>query len=516
MRRHPKLEDWRGEAFVTTLYMLDDDAYDEKYWFEADILATHAKCMRYNEDIRLNKPGAKKAYEDFKAARYRYMKLVQEHVQKVYDHGEALKRKREEEINDRFGKLGYSKSTIRRGIKCSLDRGLINYLTQCISRLKLIDADWQRIRFAHEPNIALWYCRELQYSHGVVIDARVKLVESVYDDYKRTLRPIEWLRLPPVGAVCMVPSVRDLVFKDFDTTLDRARCEETLRILPDVISAYLTSVKVLSLRALGETVQLQDAVANWPAGADDRLALATSVFSYYDGGHAISYNGLLARLSELGADILEPRSWLVEESISTRLLDARYHCESEYLPRLDSRGRSITIGLATALGLDPDTARPEDFDALDRRFFCRSEACLRKFIAMSWRDAVFHKDPSSETYCISMLDEASSAAVRANDGTHYAETKAWSCNHCCAHLNDWQSQAHVIEHVLRSHAVADPMNHVDYIRALAPVYDYRQPLRGENVSPVDVTYQDIAIELPEDDAKDEFVGWEAVDWNPII
>lgn len=159
----------------------DDDAYDEKYWFEADILATHAKCMRYNEDIRLNKPGAKKAYEDFKAARYRYMKLVQEvchalamstvcpslahriaqHVQKVYDHGEALKRKREEEyvslvivyvkqlispippsvrINDRFGKLGYSKSTIRRGIKCSLDRGLINYLTQCISRLKLIDA----------------------------------------------------------------------------------------------------------------------------------------------------------------------------------------------------------------------------------------------------------------------------------------------------------------------------------------------------------------------------------------
>lgn len=35
-------------------------------WYEADILSTQAKCMRYREDIRLEKPNAKKAY-DFKA-----------------------------------------------------------------------------------------------------------------------------------------------------------------------------------------------------------------------------------------------------------------------------------------------------------------------------------------------------------------------------------------------------------------------------------------------------------------
>lgn len=50
----------------------------EKLWLEADILSTQAKCMRYKKDIRLKKRRAKKAYEDFKKARFRYVKLVHE------------------------------------------------------------------------------------------------------------------------------------------------------------------------------------------------------------------------------------------------------------------------------------------------------------------------------------------------------------------------------------------------------------------------------------------------------
>ncbi|EPT00235.1 hypothetical protein FOMPIDRAFT_1016557 [Fomitopsis schrenkii] len=472
----------------------------EKLWLEADILSTQAKCMRYKKDIRLKKRRAKKAYEDFKKARFRMQRNAL-NMQKLERRCEG--KNFADGTTNRFGKLGYPKAAIEYGMKLPYDRGVINYLNKRIKIHKITDANWQVIRFVHEPDIVLWSCLVLQRFHGNIIDARMKLIESVYDDYKRTLRPIEWLRLPSVAAVCMVPSLRSLVFEDFDTPLDRAQCEETLRgVLPDVISTYRTSVKVLSLRALGETVQLQDGVVDWPAGADDRLALATSVFSRCN-EHAFSHNGLSALLSEAGTDILHERSWLVERCISIRLLDARYHCDSDYLPRLDSRGRSIITGLATALGLNPDTARPEDFDSLDRRFFCQSETCGSKLVAMSWRDAVFHHG-SSRTYCISMLDEASSATIRANDGRHYSKSKVWSCNHCCAHLNDWQSQAHVVEHVLTVHAVADAMDNVDYFRAAAPLYDYRHtvPLCGEKVSPVDGTYQDIVIECPEDEPRD--------------
>lgn len=138
---------------------------------------------------------------------------------------------------------------------------------------------------------------------------------------------------------------------------------------------------------------------------------------------------------------------------------------------------------------------------------------------------------ADEVYRISILNEASSAAIRANEGAQSPEEKAWSCNHCSVHLNNLQTQEHVVEHVMKSqvfhpacyalsseltcylrHAIADPQETVDHFRAPLPYNE--SPPKG-TFQLVEGTYQDLDIGFGEVRRISLCPESEGVDWSSV-
>ena len=187
---------------------------------------------------------------------------------------------------------------------------------------------WAHVRAVYEPIIVENFVRDAHRA-SASLDKRRSVIQDVYDGYKRTLPPIEWLRLPPLDVVCMMPAFRRLVCQDRNIPLTQAQCDEAVTTLPSAITAYQLSIKVALLRAMGETVEIEGRVIKWPADADDRLGLASSVFLFID--HCLSSaDTVYAQLSDLGIPYKRFRDYY---GVTIRVQNVQYHGASSKLPR---------------------------------------------------------------------------------------------------------------------------------------------------------------------------------------
>lgn len=290
-------------------------------------------------------------------------------------------------------------------------------------------------------------------------------MKSAYNTYKRTLRPIERVHLPPPQLIYVMPAFRDLIYTKLDKQLDQVTCDAAAERLPQWISAFMDALKRHLLKDIADADALRSPGRKAKRESNGKLALATSVFRGPDQTTNLhSFGDVAAYLSSL--EMLG--NWDSEAYIF--LLETRRWGPWNRLCSYDDPESRVAEALVTAHGLDPATARPEDLDEMGRQFVC--ENCTGLDVrAYSWRRFVSHwlhfglhdllTDVHLRTqvphHCaahrwrdprIRVLSEGESAAVRHAQGADpAAQQSMWSCNHCSAHLENLQMRQVVATHV---------------------------------------------------------------------
>jgi len=383
--------------------------------------------------------------------------------------GDELEERRDQRYNliaQRFLELGYE----WRDIHAMRDRPESRYdgtLTEQV---------WKRIRPILQLDIEIARCKRLDRDEASTIKPRKALVESMYYGYKQTLRPIEWVNLPPAGFVYAIPAFRSLIYTNLDIPLEEAACHEVARRLPEYISAFYDNLKARLLRSIVNSRGSKTGArmsARPLRDTDGLLSLATSVFSLTSSTacleRSFGFDDLTVQLAYRGEIDLQSTAFWVA------LHDSEGEEIAGHTLKYDVRGSKTVESLIAVLGLDPETARPEDLDRLGKRFLCGSCQSMRWFApltdsAHSWRGAVLHcvriHDAALEaqTWRILTPDECKSVC-RAESAHTPALRFMWSCNHCTEYAEMLLSHSAVRSHVREEHDIAEPEENVDFFHA---------------------------------------------------
>ncbi|KZT69602.1 hypothetical protein DAEQUDRAFT_726583 [Daedalea quercina L-15889] len=436
---------------------------NSKFYWEDDIYAMAKIYGEYQLAIYQRRPGAKEALEKYRHERVEYVAAVSEHVNTcqrqsadLIKYRASLVRERIDKqydaIVDRFRELGYEDQDIE----------AIQYACAANKDRVFTERVWTRVRPCLQRIIDAARCRRLERDERAIIDARKLLVRNAYDDYKQTLRPIEWIHLPPLQFIYVVPEFHSLIYTNLDVPLEQASCNEAATRLPEHISAFNETLKKYLLQGLIDHTAPRRKGKKVPEDYD-RLALATSVFANNTGLVACSLDDVAAYLA-----------WHETKGI---------HDTSSYIPMLEAQywpiwgltfqdrywnqtGSTAMKSLLAAASLDPTTARPGDLDEMDRRFVC--EHCFGAKLAHSWRGYITHHLTSHKWQkpLVRVLSEEDSATMREAEGDDRAgDQKMWSCNHCAVHFNNLQTRPVVEKHVQETHAINEPAETVDLFHA---------------------------------------------------
>ncbi|KZT68338.1 hypothetical protein DAEQUDRAFT_766343 [Daedalea quercina L-15889] len=133
----------------------------------------------------------------------------------------------------RFREVGYENEDIK-VIRLNADVNIERNLTARV---------WRRIKLPLELPIRVALYKRLEREAADVIIARKALVKKTYDGYRRTLSPMDSVRLPPPELVYVMPAFRSLIYSNLDAPLDQATCDNVGRQLPE----HLLSVTISSI-----------------------------------------------------------------------------------------------------------------------------------------------------------------------------------------------------------------------------------------------------------------------------
>lgn len=315
---------------------------------------------------------------------------------------------------------------------------------------------------------------------------RRQIADKTYDDYKRTLQPEAWARLPPPDIVACNEAFSDYIHQDSLTDVKDLDVPRVMAQLPETVSNWhfnrqkelydlLPGVEIeedLDYVELDEkdreglseedverrTTELRkEKKAALQVKMDDRMKLARTIFS------CISCKaGRHSGLAVFG--------WK----------DACVHMAGSYSHYFHSSWEFCSVGYAAAsslisqLGLNPDTATLEEVDAKDARFLCMNcptKSCkgVQGRKAYTWRECVMHAVEKEEDHthaipsCL-LLSEDATSFIRAHELPHPSPRRAnWSCNHCPEHLETQATFKDAVKHVKESHAIENPAKGVDVI-----------------------------------------------------
>ncbi|KAH9831378.1 uncharacterized protein C8Q71DRAFT_861748 [Rhodofomes roseus] len=445
----------------------------KRYW-KSHIVRVAKKCAGYEADIQSGKRGAKAAYERFKKEQTDSARAISQHAQKCYEwihtryqEEKQRRERRYKQVERRFMHLGYAENDIQK-IKT------MDLAVQELEKGDVTDQNWEHIRHALEPFIVDASCgrieRDAGPGHRETIQTRKVLVKETYEDFKRTLQPIQWLRLPPVDMIYTMPTFRSLIYNDLDAVLIRAQCDAAARELPDFISTYHDSIMAALRRAYKEMWTF-DSGEDWPEGADKNLHWACSIFRTrsWDTHFFCGADDVFAQLSCIREGRKDKLFWLQLQDPEDR---------SQLRPFIgDSVGYAVVQKLSSTLGLDPRKALPKELDKLNRLVFCPSVRCMfmssthpgygRRFD--SWRTVLEHSSSYhgySDQVVMGILCAEGSAEMLERLGVNADLQSKWSCNHCPIHLGNLQTKTSVIEHIRDLHAVTEPEESVDFFHAV--------------------------------------------------
>ncbi|KAJ7742709.1 hypothetical protein DFH07DRAFT_925504 [Mycena maculata] len=450
-------------------------ASNSNFYWKHDIEQMAELLAVYERDINMRIIGARQKLEDFTAERTALVSAVEEHAQLCGDWSNLLAaRRREEEalkvkrrfaaIEAKFIDLGYT----------AADVSCIAYKVNVRQGGPLTDRIWNRIFPELEPSVKEQKAHRLKREHEARVDARKRLAEGIFNEYKKTLVPAQWRYLPGLFEVLQFPAFKALVDAPDDVDVEIAHFNEVADSLPGFVVSWTATRKT-------ELAQLVDnAFAPEPAGTEEvqvsprtapnleSLDRVTTVFrcQQFDcgtrGGHHSQRNPCL---------------------VGWEAAAAHHCCEIKYtwgaapitsvktVLKFSMPGSMAAASLVSLTGLDVQRATCMEMDALDLRFLCA--ACIPRngpnnnlvHTVFSWRAAVSHFAASGHsTPSWRLLTGAEALPIKASELPD--PIPSWSCNHCPQYLDACNTFANVADHVKSTHAIANPTAPADLFRYL--------------------------------------------------
>ncbi|EPT00226.1 hypothetical protein FOMPIDRAFT_89703 [Fomitopsis schrenkii] len=408
---------------------------------QSDIDATSKKLADLCSDIDLRKVGAKEALRQFEKQQLKHADAARKYVGRMYwwlwdfqrylnDTRKGLHTWRFQRLRVRFGDLGYE------------DQDFEQLLTYKDQKLECDMNDPQVWRVVGKPlirpRIEAARDERLGGEHGDIVNVRKSLIKTAYDEYKRQMKPIEWIHLPSTSALYAMTPFRRLIYSDFDTPLTQATCSKVARRLPSYLSAFRNHVRDHLISCpVDDLHDNTDKARKYLVKDTDGLgyrSLAVDAFALYDDGgkHGMSsiplfgVDDVFAHLSYPDSKLHHPyRGSRGPEHngafwISLGEMTGREGQIADYTLYYDKKASDTVRDLIVKLGLDPRTARAEDLNRLGARLACRYVDChARSDDAYTWRHAVehwvsHHDGPSWRDYQPEwqILDEQVTACVR--------------------------------------------------------------------------------------------------------
>ncbi|KAH9922969.1 uncharacterized protein B0H18DRAFT_1016384 [Fomitopsis serialis] len=458
----------------TSLKNDNGSAIPGKWYWSADITATTNLVLNYWKDAQEGKSAPRVALDKIKQERIRYVQAITEHATKCREwvhtrkeEEKALRVTQFKRIEELFGELGYTTEHVQKIKGFGWERHIGKACRE------VTEQAWQRVRIALEPRLMAGRVKRIEQGHPDTIRARMNALKTLYHDYcdQLPLRPMDRVHLPPVDMIYMTPTFRPLIYENLVAPIGlvKEQCNEAAQHFPNIISSYHASVKCALLKSMEGCTKLEN------SGVDMQhlLSLACSVYESYvmvglDPVLMSSMDAVLSYLSrtrEGHSDYTVPLFWL--------RLQASHDGANLGIFDWSMTGFSILKPLAIALGLDPNKARPEDFDELDRHVFCENAKCsdtsygLVYFEIHSWRTIIQHcwleHIEGPQLPVISLFSEEASAKIRCLPDAKTAQMQMkWACNHCSVHLEALQARNTVVEHVREIHGIKEPEDYIDF------------------------------------------------------
>lgn len=439
------------------------------YW-GPDVQALSAVYNQLKDDVRLHKPGAEQALETFCVTRKSYVRSVYDfaapYVDWMIEYTEDRAREREERDNVRYGEA------LKRFMELSYEQQDIESIRSiiCASDHRITDTNWMRVRGRLEPHLIKALETRIARERRHLIHSRIKALEPAYNNYKRTLTPIQWTTLPRLSTMRQVPEIDDLINDDSDAPPDLARYEDAFSCAPEVAEELSEGWREGLYKELG-------AAGHSHAMEIDRLSLATAVFK------CVATRPCARGLLFSWAEVQQHNCGSTIGRYGSRWQKYRYFIRDpvkaspgQRIVRFWPRGPTAVHYLLRLLQLDPNTSRPEDLDRIDARFICTK--CLPNLLqndgsrhvlgyeAFCWRRYVAHVEEERHPLRFCKLTPSTCwARIKELEIRDWYRWCAWSCNHCSAHLEDLQPRAVVVKHVRKCHAIESPREDEDFFLA---------------------------------------------------
>lgn len=446
---------------------------------EAELKAVHGTITGYEDAITREEPGAKEAFDAYKAKRKASVDPINEHAATCLRWAEELtecyvgdlERRQSniiKRVQSRFKRLGYHPEDVRNATS------EIAPHVDSLNRPRLSNKQWEALKTYFEPTVIRVQEERWARERGILINKRKEFVHELYREYKKSVPPLTWAYLPPHYAVYQFKPFEDLINAPHSDELDRASCEEALWCLPKEIRDWTLTkkrqlVSLLPGRGSGGTTTSQHAGPSSERSGPSQemednfeaLQLATSVFCCL--GSNVSPQRK-AGLCLIGWEAAGPH--LRCTSLET-YWEKRLH--------FSQRGHDAATALVNLACLDPRTTTAADMDRLDYRYICTScpiatYTGFKGRHAYNWRDAVLHyiKMPhdgqgthTSPTWSLLTI-EAEYDVKRREEYDPYTTESSWSCVHCPEHFKNMVPRTEAIRHVKVKHNISTPVENDDF------------------------------------------------------
>jgi hypothetical protein len=283
------------------------------------------------------------------------------------------------------------------------------------------------------------------------------MIREVYDEYKRTIDPRSWARLPASEQILLSEPFRS--WHNGTSDLDPATRADCISQLPMIISKWRDELR----NKLASSVPIQPIFLDASIHVEPQdtppilsnLDLATSVFTC----HGCWVDGNIPGICLIGWDEVMNHS----------------SCPGMVCVRNDglaasSIGHYTATALIHLLDLDPKTVTVKELDKIDARFWCVKcpQWGQQKHTMFTWRECVRFSANSILAFglhiiqvahafenerkhlsktCWQLLTGQASIFVRGKERpVDVADELSWSCTHCAVHLHHYVSQSTALTH----------------------------------------------------------------------
>ncbi|KAF8953642.1 hypothetical protein BDZ97DRAFT_2082542 [Flammula alnicola] len=472
---------------------------NSQFFWEADILDMVHKLATHTHNIHMRLADAKKNLDIFKEERLKLVKEITDNAPRLRywaanvaeqrQQGTAdLCTRRQNAICEKFIELGYTKE----------DMKSVAYAPEYNQTTALSDRIWQRIRPILEPKVKEEKEDRLKRELRTLKVIRRRMVDSLYNTYKKSLRPSQWRYLPRTLDVCELEPFARLIDSSSDVPITEADFGQCMERLPELLTAEQDLLKIQLRGAISpvtsslanpsndtlEAGEITEASTSSPTAQPvDCLELATSVFEC-----RVRYCNLDSRYL-VGYDIIATHHCKPErEGVEASYYYSISPSASTLLARPDEKFTIDTTAVATAralvlcTGLDPNTTLATDMDAKDYRFTClqcrpQKANGVWTRIGYSWRTAISHTALHATATSFTPWEKLSTADAdmvkdkERNDAKW--QTSNWTCGHCSAYLTTQKSRADILQHVQAMHGIALPREPDDiffFERIISPLF----------------------------------------------